>query len=245
MVTPTKLAFLICAAAGLLGMAGCAPIPVRRAAGVTITVNTANAYRPPLGAVPAPASATPGNYDYSGIAKIIDGGQIVAPIDELNRVSLRNALVVGQITPVATPIAARLHIVIPDHDRLRLLAQQRMHTIQGGAVELHTEVERLDLHEIADAVVRSQAFQSADIAEANDTVWPDADGADYVLWFQVQSARPNNAGPWVGTWQMRRANGRAPEMPAAPSAMARASSSTRSAMCSPTAMSLPIAPTYG
>jgi S1-C subfamily serine protease len=209
MAMPTKLATLLCAA-GFLGLAGCAPLPVRRAAGVTIAINSAGGYQPPAGAIPAPSSAQPGNYDYSGIARLTDGGQIVAPADELNRMNLRYALVVGQITPVAKPLPARLHIIIPDHDRLRLLALQHLHGVQGGATEFEAEVQRLSLHQAADAVVHSQAFASADIAEANDTIWPDPAGADYVLWFQVQSARPNNAGPWVGTWQMRRADSAAP-----------------------------------
>jgi S1-C subfamily serine protease len=209
MPLPTKLAPLLCAA-GFLALAGCAPLPVRRAGGITITINTSASYVAPAGAIPAPSSTQPGDYDYSGITRLTFGGQIVAPADALNRISLRNALVVGQITPVTNPLPARLHIVIPDHDRLRVLALPSTRGIQSGATEFNAEMQRLDLHEIADAVVRSQAFASADIAEQNDTVWPDAAGADYVLWFQVQSTRPNNAGPWVGSWQMRPASGGTP-----------------------------------
>ena len=205
---PTRLAALL-GAGGILGLAGCAPMPLGRTGGISIAISNSG-YQPPADAIPAPSSAQPGDYDYSGIARITDGGRIVAPVDELNLLHQREALVVGQVTPVANHTQGRLHIVVPDHDRMRLLAVQRTRGVQGGPAEFQAEVERLGLHEIADAVVRSQAFASADVVEENDTVWPDAAGADYVLWYQVQSARPNNAGPWFGTWQMRRASGAAP-----------------------------------
>ncbi len=208
MTIPTRLAALLCAAA-FVGLGGCAPRPAR-VAGVSISINTANAYRPPPGAVPAPSSATPGSYDYSGIARLTRNGQPISPVDALNLTAEQNALLVGQITPVSKPIAARLTIVVPDHDRLRLLALQQTRGVQSGATEFGAEMQRLNLHHVADAIVRSQAFASADILEENDTVWPEADGADYVLWFQVQSMRPDHAGPWVGTWQMRRASGSSP-----------------------------------
>ena len=209
MAMPTRLAVLLCSAS-ILGLAGCAPLPVRGTGGISITINSNGGYHPPAGALPAPLSAQPGDYDYSGIARLTENGQPVSPMDALNRSNANYALLLGQITPVANPIPARLHIVVPDHDRLRLLALQQTRGVQSGATEFQAEMRRLDLHHVADGVVRSQAFASADIAEQNDTVWPDAAGADDVLWFQVQSARPNNAGPWVGTWQMRRANGTAP-----------------------------------
>ncbi len=204
---PTRLAALLCAAS-LLGLAGCAPMPVR-STGINITITNTPGYQPPPGAVPAAASAQPGNYDYSGIAKVTEDGQTVSPEEALNRANLRDALLLGQITSVANPSHVRLHIVVPDHDRLRLLALQPTRGVQNGATEFRAELQRLHLHHTADGVVRSRAFASADIVEENDTVWPDAAGAEDVLWFQVQSARPDNAGPWVGAWQMRRANGSA------------------------------------
>ncbi len=205
---PTRLAALLCAA-GLIGLAGCTPMPAHRA-GVSIVVNTTNSYHPPPGAVPAPSSAQPGDYNYDGIARITIDGQVMSAAEALNFTVQHDALVVGQMTPVSNPLPARLHIVVPDHDRLRLLALQRTRGVQSGATEFQAEALRLDLHEVADAVVRSQAFAATDIAELNDTVLPDAAGAEYVLWYQVQSARPNNAGPWVGGWQMRRASGTSP-----------------------------------
>ncbi len=205
MTIASRWVAVLCAA-GLLGLSGCAPV---RPAGIGIVVKSSSFYRPPPGAQPAPSSFQPGSYDYSGIASLVIDGQTIAPEAALATLGERYALTVGQITPMDHPSAVRVRVVLPDHDRLRLLALQRTRGIQGGATEFQTEMQRLDLHEVADAVVRSQAFAAADIVEENDTSWPDAAGADDVLWFQVQSMRPNNAGPWVGTWQMRRAAGAA------------------------------------
>jgi S1-C subfamily serine protease len=63
------------------------------------------------------------------------------------------------------------------------------------------------LHELADSVMRSRVFASVELAEQNDTIAPDANGADYLIWFQVRSLRPNNAGPWIGQWQMQHGAG--------------------------------------
>ncbi len=207
MRTPTHCAAMLCAA-GILALTGCVTQPVARH-GVSINISTQHAYQPPPGAQPAPSSAQPGEYDYSGMARVTYNGQAVTPIEALSLWNEQYALTVGQITPLGSPLPGRLHIVVPDHDRLRLLALQRTRGMTGGAAEFHAELLRLELHEIADALVRSEAFSSADVIETNDTVWPDAAGADDVLWYQVQSVRPNNAGPWVGSWQMRRANGAA------------------------------------
>ncbi len=168
-----------------------------------------NGYHPPPGAQPAPSSFQPGDYDFTGMPRITLDGVPTTPAEALISTVRGNALTVGQIAPVANPTPGRLHIVIADHDRLRVLSPQAARGGQNGALDWAAEFARLGLHEAADAVVYSRAFSSADVVEQNDTVWPDAAGADYVLWYQVQSARPNNAGPWVGSWQMRRANGSA------------------------------------
>ena len=204
---PTHCAALLCAA-GILALTGCVPPPAVRP-GISVNISTQHGYQPPPGAQPAPSSAQPGEYDYSGMVRVTFNGQPVSPTEALNLWNEQYALTVGQIAPVGSPLPGRLHIVIPDHDRLRLLALQRTRGVSGGAAEFHAELLRLELHEIADAMVRSGAFSTADVTEANDTAWPDAAGADDVLWYQVQSVRPNNAGPWVGSWQMRRANGAA------------------------------------
>ena len=196
-------------AAGLLLLAGCMPPRTAGRPGISIAISSKGSYHAPPGALPAALSAQPGSYDYSGIVRLTMDGRPVSPDAALALDNAQNALVLGQVTPLAAPIPGRLRIVVPDHDRLRLLSLQRTHGVAGGAVEFQAEHQRLDLHEVADAVVRARAFASADLVEQNDTVWPDAAGADDVLWFQVQSARPNNAGPWLGSWQMRRAEGSA------------------------------------
>ena len=200
-----RTAARLCATGMLVLGAACTPLS---RPGLSIAVSVQGGYQIPPGAQPVALSAQPGEYDYTGIARVTFNGQPVTPADALNRSNEREALTLSQIAPLA-PLAGRLLIVIPDHDRLRLLSLQRTRGVAGGPVEFQTEYQRLNLHYDADAVRQAQAFASVDIVERNDTVWPTDAGADDILWFQVQSVRPNNAGPWMGSWQMRRANGAA------------------------------------
>jgi hypothetical protein len=78
-------------------------------------------------------------------------------------------MTLGQITPQGNPIARHAVIVLPDHDRLRVLAMAAMHQAGGPAVEFNSEERRLRLHLIADVVARSGVFGSASIIEQNDT----------------------------------------------------------------------------
>ncbi len=199
---------VLLATAGMLALSSCA-IRQAGAPGMSIAISDKGGYDPPPGAQPIPLSTRPGDYDYSGIPRITFNGQPVTPIEALTITSSKQALMLGQIVPLDHPLPGRLLIVIPDHDRLRLLALQRTRGVVGGAAELQTEFQRMDLHYLADGVKQARAFAAVDIVELNDTIWPAPAGADDVLWFQVQSARPNNAGPWFGSWQMRRANGSA------------------------------------
>jgi S1-C subfamily serine protease len=202
---PNKLAALLCVA-GSVALASCAPLPTHTTT-PTITLRRGGSYQPPPDAVPAPVSIQAGNYDYSGMPRVILNGQVVAPADAIGFTIAQNALVLGQVPALPNPRPGRLHIVVPDHDRLLVLAPQALRNAQPATADWQVEILRAALHQEADATLRAQAFASGDVVEQNDTVWPDADGADYVLWFQVQSARPNNAGPWNGSWQLRRANG--------------------------------------
>ncbi len=206
---PTKLAALLCAA-GIVGLAGCAPVGTARvnASPPVITLRSSG-YQPPPGTVPAPVSVQPGAYDFTGMPRISFNGNILPPVDALNFIIQRNALTLAGVTPVSNPRPGRLHIVLPDHDRLALLLPLVLRNAQPALTDWKIEELRIGLHELADATLRAQAFQSGDVVEQNDTAWPDGAGADYVLWFQVQPTGTNNAGLWTGSWQLRRANGAA------------------------------------
>jgi S1-C subfamily serine protease len=148
-------------------------------------------------------SAVAGAYDYTGVKSVTINGRQMDAVTALNTISRNDAATLGQIPAAAHPIAGTARIVLPDHDRLRLLVKQG-DRLGPGATNLVAEQQRLSLHLFADTVARSRLFTSAAITEQNDTAAPDAGGADYLIWFQVRSLRPNNAGPWVGAWLMKR-----------------------------------------
>ena len=153
---------------------------------------------------PAP-SATPGHYDFSGVKSVKHNGVDMDPAAALDATSRGYAEVLEKIQTEANPIGGSVRFVLPDHDRLRVLAVQRAKQPGGGAVEFFAELERLELHLFADVVARSHLFTSVTVAEQNNTVAPDPVGADYLIWFQVGSVGANNTGPWIGRWQMKRA----------------------------------------
>ncbi len=159
----------------------------------------------PGAAVQSNASLQPGNYDYSGVKSVRVDGVDRTPAASLNYISQRMAGLLNQIQPDVHPIVGTVRIVVPDHDRMRVLAlQQAPPQSTEGVLNLLAEQQRLAVGEFAAAVVRSQAFSNATIIQQNDTELPDAAGADYLMWYQVRSVRPNNAGPWIGRWLMRR-----------------------------------------
>jgi S1-C subfamily serine protease len=161
----------------------------------------------PPGAVEEPISATPGDYDFSGINLVTYNGVQMSPQAALDAERHLDGLILGQIPPGATRIPGRAHIVVPDHDRVRLLAIQTLHQPGGSAVEYSAEQWRLSLHLQADAIIRSRLFAAADLVEQNDTAAPDDGGADYLIWYRITSLTPGNTGPWLGHWEMRRAGG--------------------------------------
>ncbi len=150
-------------------------------------------------------STVPGHYDFTGLKSATVNGRVMTPDAALDQISRNVSGWVGQINPVTNPVGGSARIVLPDHDRLRVLASQRIRQpALPAAVELFAEQNRLDLLGFADAVRQSRVFSSVDVVQQNVTVAPDPAGVDYLLWFQVQSASPNNAGPWIGRWLLRK-----------------------------------------
>jgi S1-C subfamily serine protease len=173
-----------------LALSGCATTPPN------------GAWQAPPGAVAVPTSATPRNYDFSGIQAVRFNGRPLPPLAALQAENQNFALTLSQIAPQDRPIAGRARIVLPDHDRLRLLTTPRSNE---GVINFQAEQRRLGLHVMADAVIRSNLFAAVDLFEQNDTAAPASDGVDYLIWYQVQSAGFNNSGPWIGRWQIKRA----------------------------------------
>ncbi len=67
----------------------------------------------------------------------------------------------------------------------------------------------MSVHALADALVKSNAFESVSVVEQNDTRNPDMGTADYLVWYQVRTIQPDNSGAWLAHWQIRRAGNNA------------------------------------
>jgi S1-C subfamily serine protease len=147
-----------------------------------------------------------GRYEFTGVTKATLNGETMSPVEALQKLARADAQLTGQIPAENSPIGGSVRVVLPDHDRLRLLAMQITKQSSGGAVEFQAERLRIDLHQVADAVVRSHLFSSVMVAEQNDTMSPDPAGADHLIWFTVRSTAANNAGPWQGFWAFRHAS---------------------------------------
>lgn len=141
---------------------------------------------------------------YPGIRAVRVNGVVMTPDAALAEMAQSNDAKLNEIRPEA-PIANSVRIVVPDHDRLRPLILQLLKTPSPGPVEYLAESTRLSMHNLAEVVVRSGLFRSATVVEQNDTVQPEMDGADYLIWFQVRSLGVNNTGPWYGHWEIKRA----------------------------------------
>lgn len=108
------------------------------------------------------------------------------------------------------PIKGKVRVIVPDRDRLRPLVahteqQQFKRPVAGEALEFFVDEAQQNVHELADAVIRSGAFESAIMTEQNDVLTPDIGDADFLIWFQVRTTLPNNTGLWLGQWLVRRA----------------------------------------
>jgi S1-C subfamily serine protease len=175
----TARAVTVCAAAAAL-LFGCAP---RQTGGVSVADATA----------------------YPGLTSVRFNNEVMSPSAALDASSRADAAIIAQIPPAPHPIAASVRIVVPDHDRVRPLIVQLTRPPTPGVVEFGSERLRQELHDFGELVEHSGLFEHVTIVEQNDTVAPDPAGAEYLMWYQVRSTTPNNGGPWIGHWLMKRA----------------------------------------
>lgn len=145
-----------------------------------------------------------GEHDFTGIRSVKFQGQNLAPEAALGAMRRSITAVVANVPPVSSPMSGSVRIVVPDYDRLRVLAIQRVKPPSSGTVNFVAAQEEIGTRAMADAVVQSRVFATSAVVEHNDTAMPDAGRADYLLWYQVASITPNNAGPWIGRWLLRR-----------------------------------------
>ncbi len=148
--------------------------------------------------------ASSGGHDFTGVKSVTFNGQKLPPAAGLDALRHTVADILSHIPPSSTPIQGSAAIVIPDYDRVRVLAAQAVKPPVEGAINLYAAQNEINLRADADDIVKGQVFRTAAIVQQNDTAMPDAGGADYLLWYQVASVRPNNAGPWIGRWVLKR-----------------------------------------
>jgi S1-C subfamily serine protease len=151
--------------------------------------------------VAGPAPATTGK-----IGSItVDGTRYTTARDALAAQQRFSDTALEGLPPEAAPLHGKALVVTPDRNRLRPFILQRSPTLTGEILEYRIDEYRQNLLAEAAAVSRSKAFDSVSTAELNDTVAPDIGKADYLIWFQIRSVSPNNAGPWTGLWLIKRA----------------------------------------
>jgi len=109
----------------------------------------------------------------------------------------------------ADPITGSVRIILPDHDRLRPLVMQNLFAatkrqVIGQALDYYIDRDQLLISEAAKAILTSSAFEQGSTVVQNDVLDPPQGDADYLVWFQVRTALPNNTGAWIGHWLVRR-----------------------------------------
>ncbi len=152
----------------------------------------------------SPGAAAYGGLDYTGVKSVTFNGQKLAPVAALEAVSRSATDVADHVAPSSNPIPGSVRIVVPDYDRLRVLVAQRIKPPVEGAINYYAAQDEINARASAQAVVRGRVFANSAVVQQNDTAMPDAGGADYLLWYQVASVTPNNAGPWTGRWLLKR-----------------------------------------
>src|SRR5262249_3211428 len=108
--------------------------------------------------------------------------------------------VVAQLPVESDPIKGRALVVLPDRDRMRpLMAQQEnlayKRVVTGQALDWFVSETEQNLQELADALVKNKTFERITVVQRNEVLNPPDEGADFVVWFQVRTALPNNSGP--------------------------------------------------
>jgi len=127
---------------------------------------------------------------------------VAAALDAIKR---NNERYVDGIAVEPDPMKGSLRIVLPDRDRLRpLVLQESKQAVQGEALDFLIESRQLGDRSAADSVIKAKEFTAVTIIEQNDVLDPGPGNAEFVLWYQVRTAQPNNTGGWIGQWLMRR-----------------------------------------
>jgi S1-C subfamily serine protease len=170
----------------MLALAGCAAQPIPAS----------------IAANPAPVQGPPGKVNIT-----INGKSYTTAKEALAVLGQTSMANVQGLQPEATPLRGKARIVTPDRDRLRPLIVQQYKTLAGEALDFRIDEYHQILLADVEALTRSKAFESVTTAELNDTVAPEIGKADYLVWYQVRSMTPNNAGPWAAIWLIKTAGG--------------------------------------
>jgi hypothetical protein len=111
------------------------------------------------------------------------------------------------------PLRGRALIVLPTAETLVPLNAGTAKILSsffngsGPSSDVLVESNRIDLHALADAVVKARLFEDASVMEQVDTLAPSIGHADYLVWYRV---RQTPEGGWVGEWMARPAGRHTP-----------------------------------
>jgi S1-C subfamily serine protease len=105
------------------------------------------------------------------------------------------------------PVGGRALVVIPDADRLRPIENQKLVGNMAPQAPSFGEFDHEGAEVAGEALKRAGLFDQVEIVTRNNTVDPPYDGYDYVIFNRVATAGPNETGPWLSIWLVKRAPG--------------------------------------
>jgi hypothetical protein len=121
-------------------------------------------------AAQAPTSQPPAaTAPLSTITKItVDGVSYPTAAAALEALSHNYTVMLDKLTPATDPLKGQARVVVPDRDRLRPLVSQQLtqqlkRPVIGEALDYKIDQARLEIRAMADALMRSQAFETASI----------------------------------------------------------------------------------
>jgi S1-C subfamily serine protease len=133
------------------------------------------------------------------------GGQVFASeADAITALQNGYAAQLDTIRPFSDSLKGTALIVIPNRGRLMLYksATARATNATPESLDFMTDLQLVQLRNLAEAIVRTRVFQHATWLELDDTAQPQIGSNDYLVWFQLKQDGAD--GNWTAHWQVQR-----------------------------------------